>query len=181
MILKMELKKLIIAFLAAYIIYCFMSKENYAFDEPEVVFPKNDPNVGYVDIYHKKEKSGMVLSNVEFSPNIASGKATIILHKPIEKDRDLPTVSVPTVIINGFTKKTPTSVLGYGVFYNKDKNVAAYRPMTFINATNIQVMMKPGKELMIGNLSPGNLGSQSAFSAFKDGELIHTGRFVFTF
>jgi hypothetical protein len=185
----MKLEKLAIALLALYIVYHFMLKENYAFDETGLQFPAD---AGYIDIYHKKDKGNIVLDKVEYSNNISTGKARIIVYpkdqkllkdakekeKNVEKIGEIPDNSV---IIKGFTSRIPKSVLGYGVFYDDKKNVLAYRLMTFINATNVQVVMKPGNLIMLGNLTPGNLGSQSAFPAFKDGDIIHTGRFVFTF
>jgi len=172
----MELKKLAIALLALYIVYCFMSKENYAFDEPGLQFPAD---AGYIDIYHKKgkvydrkgkEMNVILIDKVTYSANIApenNGKTKV--------DNSVATITK-------FTSKIPKSILGYGVYYEtSSKTVESYRPMTFINATNIQVLMKPGKEIILENLTTGNLGSQNTFPAFNDGESIHTGRFVFTF
>ncbi len=172
----MELKKLAIALLALYIVYCFMSKEKYAFNEPGLQFPEG---AGYIDIYHKADAKGQI-NNVTYSANIAP-----------EKNGNT-TADGNVATITNFTSKVPKSIVLYGVNYGSDKNIAYYRPMDTKNATAVQVEMQPGKEIIFRNLNAGNIGTsfpkevkdakgKVIKQGFKDGDIIHTGRFVFTF
>ena len=180
----MELKKLAIALLALYIVYCFMSKENYAFDETGLQFPAD---AGYIDIYHKNNKGNYELNKVEFSKNISS-----------ENKADI-TVAGNSFTIKEFTSKVPKSVLLYTVNYDENKNVDFYRLMENIDNNAIQVEMKPGQIIKFANLSTVALALKfpketttttkdakgkvitTTTKGFKDGDIIHTGRFVFTF
>ena len=172
----MELKKLAIALLALYIVYCFISKEKYAFDEPGFKFPMNDPDVGYIDIYHKKDiKGNYQIHSVKYSSNIAP------------ENEGVTTASGNVATITNFTPKVAKSITLYGVNYGDSKNVAYYRPVDNKNATLVQVEMKPGTEMKPGNqiifrnLTAGNLGASFGKSNFTKDDIIHTGRFVFTF
>jgi hypothetical protein len=190
----MKLEKLIIALLALYIIYCFMSKENYAFDEPGVEFPVNDPNVGFIDIYLKQETRRRtpppqparnrgrsspppptippttaevsVVDRVEFTDNIS-----------LNKNFNL-TDNNSSVVIRNFTSRIPKSVTAYGVNYNDNGTVNFYKLMTFFNNSNVQVEMKPGNELILRNL---NLATNLGATSPVDETPIHAARFVFTF
>ena len=162
----MELKKLAIALLALYIVYCFMSKENYAFDEKGLIFPAD---AGYIDIYHKTDgKGNYQIHSVTYSNNIA----------PANNGK----TSGNMVTINKFTSKVPKSIVLYGVNYGENKKVAYYRPMDTKNATAIQVEMTPGDKIIFKNLNiMANLGASFGNSKFTKDDIIHTGRFVFTF
>lgn len=186
----MKLEKLIIALLALYIIYCFMSKEKYAFDEPGVQFPVNDPNVGFVDIYLKQDTRRRtppqtarargrssptpptttaevpVVDRVEFTDNIS-----------LNKNFNL-TDNNSSVVIRNFTSRIPKSVTAYGVNYNNDGTVNFYQLMNFFNNTNIRLQMKPGNELILQNL---NLATNLGATSPADETPIHAARFVFTF
>ena len=167
----MELKKLAIALLALYIVYCFMSKEKYAFDESGLKFPED---AGYIDIYHKKDKDKngketIVLNNVTYSANIAPEK-----NGTTKADGNVATITK-------FTSKVPKSIVLYGVNYDDKKNVAYYRPVDNKNSTAVQVEMKPGEQIIFRNLSVGTLGASFGGSKFTKDDIIHTGRFVFTF
>uniref|UniRef100_A0A6C0DK99 Uncharacterized protein n=1 Tax=viral metagenome TaxID=1070528 RepID=A0A6C0DK99_9ZZZZ len=172
----MELKNLAIALLALYILYSLLIKEKYAFDETGLQFPVD---AGYIDIYHKNQGGNIQIDKVEFSKNISS-----------ENQGDI-NIKGNTATIKGFTSKVPKSILGYGVNYDENKKVAFYRPMNYINTTNIQVELTPGKELSLKNMTTTNLGASFPLESnpkgkgmkvgFKDGEVFHTGRFVFTF
>jgi hypothetical protein len=166
----MELKKLAIALLALYIVHCFISKEKYAFDEPGVEFPMNDPDVGYIDIYHKKDiKGNYQIHSLKYSSNIAP------------ENKGVTTASGNVATIDSFTPKVAKSITLYGVNYDDNKNVAYYRPVDNKNSTIIQVEMKPGKQIIFRNLTAGNLGASFGKSNFTKDDIIHTGRFVFTF
>jgi hypothetical protein len=190
----MKLEKLIIALLALYIIYCFMSKEKYAFDEPGVDFPVNDPNVGFVDIYLKQDTRRRtpppqtargrgrssppppttptttaevsVVDRVEFTDNIS-----------LNKNFNL-TDNNSSVVIRNFTSRIPKSVTAYGVNYNDNGTVNFYQLMNFFNNTNIRLQMKPGNELILRNL---NLATNLGATSPVDETPIHAARFVFTF
>jgi hypothetical protein len=173
----MKLEKLAIALLALYIVYCFMLKEKYAFDEPKLQFPAD---AGYIDIYHINNKGNYALNKVEFNKNIAPpGSQTKI------------TAAGNSFTIEGFTPKVPKSVLLYAVNYDENKNVEFYRLMDNIDNNAIQVQMKPGL-IKFENLSTVALAlkfpkdvkdskGKVTKPGFKDGDIIHTGRFVFTF
>jgi hypothetical protein len=153
-----------------------MLKENYAFDEAGLQFPAD---AGYIDIYHINNKGNYALNKVEFNKNIAPPGSQAKI-----------TAANNSFTIDEFTPKVPKSVLLYTVNYDENKNVEFYRLMDNIDNNSIQVEMKPG-QIKFGNLSTVSLAlkfpkevkdkGKVTKPGFKDGEIFHTGRFVFTF
>ncbi len=126
-------------------------------------------STGYIDIYHINNAGTFQISTGSFSSNVATGPLSV-------------TVAGNVMTIGGFTSQFPNSILGYGVNYTAGtSNVNFYRPMTYLNTTNIQVEMYPGNQIILRNLTTANMGAAVNTTGFPNGTTAYTGRFVFTF
>jgi hypothetical protein len=126
-------------------------------------------STGYIDIYHVNNAGTFQISTGSFSSNVATGPLSV-------------TVAGNVMTIGGFTSQFPNSILGYGVNYTAGtSNINFYRPMTYLNTTNIQVEMYPGNQIILRNLTTANLGAAVNTTGFPNGSVAYTGRFTFTF
>uniref|UniRef100_A0A6C0DKH3 Uncharacterized protein n=1 Tax=viral metagenome TaxID=1070528 RepID=A0A6C0DKH3_9ZZZZ len=126
-------------------------------------------STGYIDIYHINNAGTFQISTGAFSSNVATGPLSV-------------TVGGNVMTIGGFTSQFPNSILGYGVNYTAGTStVNFYRPMTYLNTTNVQVEMYPGNQIILRNLSTANMGAAVNTTGFPNGTIAYTGRFVFTF
>ena len=126
-------------------------------------------STGYIDIYHVNNAGTFQISTGTFSSNVATGPLSVI-------------VAGNVMTIGGFTSQFPNSILGYGVNYTAGTStVNFYRPMTYLNTTNVQVEMYPGNQIILRNLTTTNMGAAVNTAGFPNGTIAYTGRFVFTF
>lgn len=126
-------------------------------------------STGYIDIYHINNGGTFQISTGTFSSNVATGPLSV-------------TVAGNVMTIGGFRSQFPNSIIGYGVNYTAGTStVNFYRPMTYLNTTNVQVEMYPGNQIILRNLTTGNMGAAVNTSGFPNGTIAYTGRFVFTF
>ncbi len=126
-------------------------------------------STGYIDIYHINNAGTFQISTGTFSSNVATGPLSV-------------TVAGNVMTIGGFTSQFPNSIIGYGVNYTAGTStVNFYRPMTYLNTTNVQVEMYPGNQIILRNLTTANMGAAVNTTGFPNGTIAYTGRFVFTF
>ena len=126
-------------------------------------------STGYIDIYHINNAGTFQISTGTFSSNVATGPLSV-------------TVAGNVMTIGGFTSQFPNSIIGYGVNYTAGtSNINFYRPMTYLNTTNVQVEMYPGNQIILRNLTTANMGAAVNTTGFPNGTIAYTGRFVFTF
>jgi hypothetical protein len=126
-------------------------------------------STGYIDIYHINNGGTFQISTGSFSSNVATGPLSV-------------TVAGSVMTIGGFTSQFPNSIIGYGVNYTAGTStVNFYRPMTYLNTTNVQVEMYLGNQIVLRNLTTANMGAAVNTTGFPNGTIAYTGRFVFTF